>query len=523
MPLARFQFHVTDDEGNVLPGASVEVRREVSGSPLAVLFSDRNGATPLGNPFQADSSGFAAFHVSGGAYRVTATSGAVSRVWRYVPIGLAAESDSLTTGVAWTFSTATTDSDPGAGFLRFNNATLASVTAVYLDNLSSLGADVSAWLDSFDNGGQSTERGVITLQTVDGAGLFVARVTGSVVDGTGYRKLTVTPLATSGSFTADISVNVSFAASGTNGVDGVTPGTPFTFSTTTTMADPGTGVIRLNNATLASVTAAAVDDLSAASGNPDVSAWVLSWDDSTNAVRGHIILKKQSAPQNFAVYAISGASTDNSGWTQLALTHVASAGSFSNSDLLSVEFTRSGNVGADGTSPVGKHTIWVPAGAMVTRTTNGAAAGTVETSTNKVMLKTLDFDATTQEFAQFAVRMPKSWDESTLSFQAVWSHAATTTNFGVVWGLEAVGLSDDDAADTAFGTAQTVTDTGGTTNDVYISPESSALTVGNSPSEGDWVVFQVKRVPSDGSDTMAIDARLHGISLFYTTNAVTDA
>lgn len=170
----------------------------------------------------------------------------------------------------------------------------------------------------------------------------------------------------------------------------------------------------------------------------------------------------------------------------------------------------------------GKHTIWIPATAMVSRTTNGAAAGSVETTTNKVMLKTLDFDATTQEFAQFAIHMPKGWNESTVTFQPVWSHAATATNFGVVWGLEAVALSDDDAADAAFGTAQTSTDTGGTTNDIYIGPESSAITIAGTPAENDYVVFQVKRAPSDGSDTLAIDARLHGVKVLYTTNAGTD-
>lgn len=172
---------------------------------------------------------------------------------------------------------------------------------------------------------------------------------------------------------------------------------------------------------------------------------------------------------------------------------------------------------------IGKQTIWVPAAAMVARTTNGAASGTAETSTNKVMLKTLDFDTTTQEFAQFTIHMPKGWNEGTVTFQPVWSHAATTTNFGVVWALEAVALSDDDGADAAFGTAQTSTDTGGTTNDIYIGPESAAITIGGSPAENDYVVFQIKRNVSDGSDTLAIDARLHGIKLFYTTNTGVDS
>lgn len=171
---------------------------------------------------------------------------------------------------------------------------------------------------------------------------------------------------------------------------------------------------------------------------------------------------------------------------------------------------------------VGKQTIWIPAAAMTARTTNGAASGSSEMSTNKQMYKTLDFDTSTQEFAQFAIHMPKGWNESTVTFQPVWSHASTTTNFGVVWAVEGIALSDDDAGDAAFGTAQTSTDTGGTTNDIYIGPESSAITIAGTPAENDYVIFQVKRNVSDGSDTMAIDARLHGIKLLYTTNAATD-
>jgi hypothetical protein len=172
---------------------------------------------------------------------------------------------------------------------------------------------------------------------------------------------------------------------------------------------------------------------------------------------------------------------------------------------------------------VGKQTIWIPAAAMTPRTTNGAAAGTVEATTNKNMIKTLDFDATTQEFAQFDVAMPKSWNNGTVTFQPFWSHAATTTNFGVVFGLDAVAVSDDDTFDVAFGTAQTSTDTGGTTDDLYAGPESSAITIAGTPATGDLVQFRVHRDPANGSDTMAVDARLHGIKLFFTTSAATDA
>lgn len=170
-------------------------------------------------------------------------------------------------------------------------------------------------------------------------------------------------------------------------------------------------------------------------------------------------------------------------------------------------------------TPYGTQAIWVPAVAMYATTTNGAATGTVETTTNGIMLKTWDFDATTQEIVQFAIRMPASWDEGTVTFAPTWKHASTTTNFGVVWDLAGVAFSNDDASDTAPGTVQTSTDTGGTTNDIYIGPTSSAITIAGTPAAEDYVVFRVRRVPANGSDTMAIDAGLLGVTLYITTNA----
>lgn len=185
-------------------------------------------------------------------------------------------------------------------------------------------------------------------------------------------------------------------------------------------------------------------------------------------------------------------------------------------------YVRASGAALAGTSTAGTHNIWVPATAMTPATTNGAAWGSVEMTTNKNMFSTLDFDTTTAESAWFSIRMPKSWNEGTVTFVPVWSHAATTTNFGVVWSLAGVAVSDDDAGDAAPGTVQTSTDTGGTTNDVYVGPASSAITIAGTPAAQDVVWFKIARVPSDGSDTMAIDARLHGLTLNITTDADTD-
>jgi hypothetical protein len=178
------------------------------------------------------------------------------------------------------------------------------------------------------------------------------------------------------------------------------------------------------------------------------------------------------------------------------------------------------NVSAGGT---GKQTVFIPASAMFQRITSGARIGSLETVTNRINVSTLDFHPTNQEFAQFQVAMPKSWDEGTVTFEPIWYHPSATTNFGVVWSLAGVALSDTNTLDTAFGTAVQVTDTGGTTNALYDGPESAAVTIGNVPAENDYVLFQIARVPADAADTLATDARLLGVRLFYTTNAGNDS
>lgn len=89
--------------------------------------------------------------------------------------------------VLFTFSTTRTDSDPGAGKIRLNNATLASVTFLYVDNTDASGVAATTYLDSIGAGDIVTVRSL-----VDAAKFALFTVTGAVVDGTGYRKIPVT-------------------------------------------------------------------------------------------------------------------------------------------------------------------------------------------------------------------------------------------------------------------------------------------------------------------------------------------
>ncbi len=171
----------------------------------------------------------------------------------------------------------------------------------------------------------------------------------------------------------------------------------------------------------------------------------------------------------------------------------------------------------------GKETIWVPAPAMYAATTNGADAEQVETTATRPDMKVFDFDASTKQYTQFTIAMPKSWNEGTLTYQVYW--APSTTNTGnAIFGLQGVACADSDTIDVAFGTAIEVTDAGiGTVEDQQITAESSAMTVAGSPAAGEQTYFQLYRDAADGSDTFTGECRVLGVKLFFTTDAANDA
>ena len=181
--------------------------------------------------------------------------------------------------------------------------------------------------------------------------------------------------------------------------------------------------------------------------------------------------------------------------------------------------------GGDNTAAIkiaGKETIWVPAVAMYPNSTNGCAAIAQVELSNGPEIKTLDFDKDSDEFAQFAVAFPKSWNEGTVTFQAYFT--ADSTNTGTVsWGLSGVAIADNDSINTAFGTqvAPTAKAHSGTANDLDVTAESGAVTIAGSPSTDEEVFFQISRDVS--ADSLTADAKLLGVKLFFTTDAANDA
>jgi len=121
------------------------------------------------------------------------------------------------------------------------------------------------------------------------------------------------------------------------------------FDASTVAADPGMGEVRFNNATLINITQLMLSAQSADFGNPNVSGWVITWDDSTNLTsRGSIYVRNAASPENFLVFDVNGPVVDNGTWQSVTVKYIAHGGSLADGDNLAVAFTRTGNAGTSG-------------------------------------------------------------------------------------------------------------------------------------------------------------------------------
>ena len=171
----------------------------------------------------------------------------------------------------------------------------------------------------------------------------------------------------------------------------------------------------------------------------------------------------------------------------------------------------------------GNETMWVPSSAMYATTTNPAEAAQVETTALRPDMKVFDFAADADDFVQFSVAMPKSWNLGTVTYQVFWTPSTTNTG-NCIFGLQGVACGDSDTIDIAFGTAIDVTDAGiGTIEDQQVSAVSSAVTIAGSPADDQQTYFQLYRDANAGGDTFTGVARVLGIKIFYTTDAANDA
>ena len=163
----------------------------------------------------------------------------------------------------------------------------------------------------------------------------------------------------------------------------------------------------------------------------------------------------------------------------------------------------------------GASNIWIAASQMIPRTTSGCGVNSSETGTNKQNYDSLDFDTAADEFADALIIMPNNWDNGTVKFRPYWT--ADSGSGTVCFALQGRAYADDDAIDTAAGTAQTSTDTLITAGDMHVGPESAAITIGGAPAANKPVQITVYRDISE--DTLGVDARILGIEISYSEAA----
>jgi len=451
----------------------------------------------------------------------TASSGALALAFGLVTGATGATGNSA--GIQMTFSTSTSDADPGAGKLALNNGTVASVTEMYFDDVDDNSAAIATFVQSFDDVSNSTARGIIYI-TKEGtpATFALFKVTGAVTDASGYSKVPVAHLASNGTFSNSDGIRIDFSYSGNDGSGSLTTVVGDTnpelggdldvlardivssSNRTIDLAPNGTGTVVVR-------------------GNDNSGTIVFNCEDNSHGqtlkAQPHSagVTNTMLLPAGANSTLVSLVSTDT-------LTNKTLTSPKINEDVvLTSTATELNQLDGKVAKTAGKESIWVPAPAMYPSTTNPCAdIAQVETTALRPDLKVLDFDASSDEFAQFSVAFPKSWNEGTVTFQPFWT--VTGTNTGTVaWALSGIAVSSDDTINTAFGTAAVTTALAhsGTSNDLMVSAESGAITIAGSPAAGDCCFFQIARDVS--ADSQSGDARLLGIKVFFTTDAANDA
>lgn len=121
----------------------------------------------------------------------------------------------VSTAMRYTFSTTTTDSDPGPGVVRLNNVTQNLATTIRLDSLDASGSSMQGLIDTFDDS-SSTHKGFLRLQHATDPTKWILFSVASLASPAGYRNVTGTVAVSSAAspFANGDALIVSFARTG---------------------------------------------------------------------------------------------------------------------------------------------------------------------------------------------------------------------------------------------------------------------------------------------------------------------
>lgn len=133
---------------------------------------------------------------------------------------------------------------------------------------------------------------------------------------------------------------------GSQGAQGNFGGVTFdyTFDTDITNSAPGTGKLKFNQSNISTAQSLYIQDVD--DNNTNLDAYLTTIDASTSQLKGHVRISNKANSNDFAIFAITANSVNNSTYFSVPVTYVSgSANSFSNSEDIIVTFARTGDKG----------------------------------------------------------------------------------------------------------------------------------------------------------------------------------
>jgi hypothetical protein len=247
-----------------------------------------------------------------------------------------------------------TDVDPGSGKVRFNSA--SAPTIAYINKVDTLGVSIATFLAAIGTVVNASSRGTLQFIPNDGSNAYLSfGVTGAITDAGTYVKVPVTLLA--GTVPANLAaLAMASVPAGADGVNGLAPGIPLLFDTTTTDFDPGgPGKIRANSATFGSIAFLYVDNVDTGSISTAVSIALLSA--ASNAVARSIINFTTASGAEVMSFKVTGAVIDGGSGTYWKIPVTGISGALpSNGTAMRMGFAVSGADGAGSVTSVNAQT-----------------------------------------------------------------------------------------------------------------------------------------------------------------------
>lgn len=278
---------------------------------------------------------------------------------------------------------------------------------------------------------------------------------------------------------------------GADGVDGADAGLSYTFNSSTSAADPGSGKVGFDSATPDSITAMYISETDGDANA--IAAELASWDDGSNAVKTRLRFQKGGDPTKVLVLDVTGTLTDNGGWNTFTVAYVRHTGAFSNLDGLKLSPGIKGDKGDTGaTGAAGSTGSTGAAGATGATGPNTGLdyAWSTATSGDPGSGKILANNATLASATAVHISYTGRNAEALSALIPTWNDSTNTAHLGH---LRIFTVADR----TEYIEAEV---TGLTDNTTYATLAVTVTAAGGSPSANDVLAVMFERTGNKGAD-----------------------